>query len=295
MWLVVLSGCGLVLDLEPTPEDGSVIDASATDAATPPDAATPRDADNDEGGPLADAAPSECTIRPLTGELLALYTFDDDLTDAVGAAPDGVAVPPYALDDIGAGCGKVLTFYPRDAPDTGYAYLPPDSVWRQAEGSIDLMIRVDEHIRTAAGVLSRDAMGVDGGGHFTLLVTESGQLGIRLQSEVGDRYALCSNAPIPLGVWLHVGVHFGPVARLFIDGVQQTYDGTLGSGDGVILLNCMGDALSSHPLDENDEPWVIGAASWRSTTGSPTPISAPLVGAIDHLRFWGTIVDFTAP
>jgi hypothetical protein len=276
-----LGGCGLLLDLDGRGDGGS---ADAT--PSPPDA-SPADV-----APELDAG-SACVEPPPAG-VFAHFRFDGDFSDARGAALDGMGVSPFTFVEGATGCGSAVSFGSRPAADTGFVVLAPSDLWRRAEGSIELMVRVDELTSAGAGVLSRDTIGAGGGGHLTLMVASTRQLGVRIQGTVANASALCSDHAIPLRTWVHVGIQFGATARLFVDGVQQSFDGTITGGAELVRLDCRGAELLDRPLDGNDEPWVIGAATWDSDPGSATPTSAPLVGAVDELRFWSDVVDFTA-
>jgi hypothetical protein len=258
-------GCGLLLDLDP--------DLSALEP---------------DGG--VDAAVVGSCGPAREGGLLAVYRFDDSLTEDLERAPDGVETPPTLFVPGAPGCGRAVSFVSREEADTGFVVLPPSDLWNLAQGSIDLFVRVDEH--AGAGILSRDAFGAVEPGHLSLLISSSGHLALRVQTEESPiDEAVCAADPVPLGVWVHVGIHFGAAVELFVDGRLQAWVGTLDTGIPGLVFAC-GAGASDRSIAGNAEPWVIGAGSWASTMNSATPTRAPFVGAVDHLRFWSSIVAF---
>jgi hypothetical protein len=292
--LLVLSGCGLVLDVQAKWDASAHPDVDRIDAGAARDAIAARDSIDDDADAPGDAGFSGCAPA-LPGDLLALYRFDGDAADSLGAGPTGYEAGPLAYIDTSSECGDVLTFFPRTEPNSGYVELPSSALWRVREGAIDLRVRLDELPSTGSGILSRDAAGASTteSGHLTLYVARSGQLAVRMQDDTDMDEALCTEEPLPIGEWVHVGINFGATAEMFVDGRRATFLGDLDSGDRLLVLECVG-TLAARPLDGNDEPWVIGGSSWRSTAGSSTPIVGPLVGAVDHLRFWRNAVDFSA-
>lgn len=283
------SGCGLLLDVDGTWDAGAGAEAGAADASAA------HDATGDDALARVDAGPPGCGPT-LEGDLLAHYRFDGDPTDSLGAGPAGVGVGPLAYTETSSPCGHVLEFPRRTEPDSGYVVLPRSELWRMPEGAIDLRVRIDELPPGGAGILSRDAAGATTteAGHVTLYITRSGQLAVRIQNEMDVEDALCTHEPLPIGEWVHIGINVGAIAEMFVDGRRAELVEPLESGSGMIVFNCVA-TLTMRPVDGNDEPWVIGASSWRSTAGSPTPISDPFIGAIDDLRFWRGPVDFARP
>ena len=220
---------------------------------------------------------------------VALYTFDADgggtsITDAtgshhgtfVGAMADVIPGPE--------GCGDALVF--SEASDV-YAEIPHSADFDLDSGSLELWVRPhtvpDDAIH---GVIGRDALNTTRPGHISLWFVPDRRLVARLQNPDGEAHR-CSNEPIEIDQWTHVGINFGPEGfELWVDGAVMTFTGeivvdpdpTMGS-----TITCGGGTVAG--IAGNENPWVFGASSGGSDEGAATPAGSFFRGgAIDHVR-----------
>ena len=79
-----------------------------------------------------------------------------------------------------------------------------------------------------------------------------------------------------------MGVNFGGTGGLkfYVDGLLASRTASITCGTTV---NTCG-AAATVGISGNDNPWVLGAATWHSTEGAATPVDAPLKGQIDSFR-----------
>ena len=108
----------------------------------------------------------------------------------------------------------------------------------------------------------------------------NGSLQLRLQ-DTTNSYSQCSN-PISAKIWHHVGVNFGGTGglKVYVNGTLANRTSSITCGTTVTTC---GDTATVG-ISGNDNPWVLGAATWQSTEGSATPVNAPLKGQIDSFR-----------
>jgi hypothetical protein len=166
-----------------------------------------------------------------------------------------------------------------------YVEVPHDPAFLVDEGTVALWFRVDE-LTLQHGLWSKDSSGLDTGGHLTIntmaevVGTTPARIRVRLQNAdatVGSSGSLTLFSPaLEAGRWYHVAFVFGPEGmRLHLDSAlvaSNVYTGGLGETAGGI---------------GNEEPIVIGAASWGSDNFSALPIAAPHMGDLYDVRFYG--------
>ena len=220
---------------------------------------------------------------------VALYTFDADgggmsITDATGSH-HGTFVGGMAEVIPGPeGCDDALVF--SDASDV-YVEIPHSPDFDLDSGSIELWVRphtVPEN--TIHGVIGRDALDTMFPGHVSLWFLPDRRLVARLQNPDGEAHR-CSNEPIEIDQWSHVGINFGPEGfELWVDGVRTTFTGVLTIDPDPMntrTITCGGGTVGG--IAGNENPWVFGASSGGSMEGAATPATSFFRGgAIDHVR-----------
>jgi len=279
----VVEGCTIfVAPADSGPPDTSVVD-SGSDSA-------PIDSAVDTS--VADTGrPPGCGAMP-DGDTVALFRMEDlasgQLTDATGDhhgtfhrmnAPTVVAGP--------SGCGMAFG----GGIDIA-GRVPNDPLFDLSAGSVDFWFRPAMLAPTEAwGLVSRDATG-DVPGNFTAFYSGEGRLVARLQAT--DRSQnVCSNGPLPLDEWVHVGINFGPSGPfLFIDGVAQA-----GTGTWISISRpdepCVTGVTAVGGTVGTDQIWSIGASTANSGSGVGF-LDAFMQGALDEVRISRTPRDFTA-
>jgi hypothetical protein len=223
-----------------------------------------------EGGTESTGGGSPVCAAWADGDTVALYTFDGDygspgtVTDAA-AQLDGEIVGDGIKHVEGReGCGRALVF----SGEGGHVLIPAAAELESLEqGTIDFWLRIDG--KGEQGVLSRDAANQREPGHLTILVTAERRIRVRLQdsSDNGGAEHEMISERVERNEWHHVAVCFGPPElALYLDGEQQDAEGT------------------SIGIAGNNNPLVLGGASWGSPEGKAEPVVLPLHGALDSVR-----------
>jgi hypothetical protein len=123
-----------------------------------------------------------------------------------------------------------------------------------------------------------------GTGELSIVVACDGTIVAALEHGTDVAYR-CSNAPIPMGQFVFVGVNFGPAGfDLYVDGDRATRTGSLGfrGNNCVTPITCGGTTTAG--LDGNDNPFVVGAEN-IAMPGAADDLDLPLrQGRIDGLR-----------
>ena len=138
----------------------------------------------------------------------------------------------------------------------------------------------------------RDRLGA-GPGHLGILSVDDKAIAVRHQG-ANQIASICSQLPLGLDGWHHIGVNFGggkPLA-LYVDGVEQLPSATVVVAD-VVSLPC-DDVLDYQGGFNNDLPWVVGASTMGRAEPPSGPLRLPLGGAIDNLRISNVRRDFSA-
>lgn len=218
---------------------------------------------------------------------LALFTFDDESRLAADATGDHDGIlRGDPMVQVGGPCGAGIQFPSTASADT-YIEIPDSPDWDLSEGSFSFWMKPTS---SGVGVVSRDASQQLTSGHTQVQVDTDLKVFLRVQDTLED-YFVCSDGPIALDTWIHVGVNLGPPAvELYIDGELGTNSVDLVAGD--VRFQC-GDE-TSRGIAGNNNPWVLGASNARSDDGAADPISAPMRGgAIDHLLISSERTDFS--
>ena len=234
---------------------------------------------------------------PADDGVVARYRFDeptipwaDDVGGHDGATANGQpgSVPgPF-------GCGDALDVAP------GLAGVVEDApAFDLASGSIDFWVMAPA-IEDTVPLLSRDALDSDSE-HVTFFLSrteneegdgEARHLVVRHQS-MGTGAAVCSELPLPVGVWVHVAYNFGPPRmELFIDGVpQESIDSPTVPGGGIPA--CDGrtndEKLAEDPPPfvggiATELPWFIAATAQDTDKLMQAPTAFMAGGALDEIR-----------
>ncbi|MEM9063140.1 MAG: LamG-like jellyroll fold domain-containing protein [Pseudomonadota bacterium] len=252
-------------------------------------------------------------------------TPGDDVIAPVHAEPAGLpgALGYYSFTDTGAADGayedarggptaKAYTIYENRAllrtdglttgPDGStmnalefngedeFAFIKHDPVMSVTQGTISIWVRPDD-LSDDSTFLSKDQSGRDLGGHFRLGHTSDGQLFMRFADGNGRWGNNAWETITPVfteGEWAHVAVNFTATGiTVFVDGnpisdiVWQELDGGVATPgiftEGFIL--------------QNENPWVLGADSYRSDVNSTAQIFAVDDEDLDR-AFDGAVAEF---
>ncbi|GJM24534.1 MAG: hypothetical protein DHS20C16_09490 [Phycisphaerae bacterium] len=215
-------------------------------------------------------------------QLIALYEFNE-------VKPDPQLIHHWNLDDVGATAvdgisgldGTVNGATPGDPGVVGTAYgfdgsndyieLPHNSSLMLSSGTISFWFSTTQPSSTM-GLFSKDASGYVNGGHVHIY-TESSRVKIRLQSDSAS-YTIQSGT-IATKTTYHVVLTFGTSGmKLYMNGSEvdsDSYQGGLGSSSGG---------------SGNTEPFVLGANTWGSGSGSVSPLQSHFSGTIDDVRVY---------
>jgi len=175
--------------------------------------------------------------------------------------------------------GKMESAY--EFIDTGgYAEVPHHEDFLLDQGTVSFWFNATD-VAPQQGLFSKDSLGLDGGGHLTISIsdyigpksgdkTDSPHVWARLQSTEGGNFII-SDA-VEAGVWYQVVFTWGPEGmKLYLNGELQSadeYDGGLGASAGG---------------SGNHEPIVIGASTRHSADGSAQPTDDHFRGVLDEV------------
>lgn len=124
------------------------------------------------------------------------------------------------------------------------------------------------------GMVSRDSLDFDNGGHFTFFVKDN-KCRIRLQSTTASYWVESAAGSVQPDTWYHVTFSFGPGGmRMYLDDVlvdSDPYTGGLGSTSGG---------------PGNTEPWTFGVNSWVTDESSSNGWIEPFRGMLDELQIY---------
>jgi hypothetical protein len=235
--------------------------------------------------PGPDARVADCDPE-VGADSVALFSFDDGLgTDAtqqhagqiVGAVTPGEPRCGTSAVDLAGGHIRIA-----DSP-----------AFDLNEGSIELFFRTPTPaLDRLQGIVSRDANGTTFDGHLTIGLATNGQLWLRIQRMLNDLSVFrCSNAPLPVDSWVHIGASFGPPGlRLWIDHVEQT-------GGTIEIFDSIHDCSLPHTfgIDGNNNALVLGGLLIVAPEGDPAPEPTDLLdnGSLDHVHLRSTWRDFS--
>jgi hypothetical protein len=144
------------------------------------------------------------------------------------------------------------------------------------------------------GILSRDAVGTDFGGHISVALGPTGAVWVRMQQIAGGLSVFrCGAAPLPVDQWVHLGISFGPPEgfRLWLDHQPATGTSVLFEPGGSIE-----DCTVAHGLGiaGNDNTLAFGGLLFLAPNSDPAPaIARPFTnGQIDQVHIHSTAHDF---
>jgi Ca2+-binding RTX toxin-like protein len=136
---------------------------------------------------------------------------------------------------------------------------------------VQLWFKADD-LSGQQGLISRDANGQSQPGHFTAYL-DGNDLEWRLQS-TSQTYTVSVANVISAGTWHHIAMSFGSDGmKLFLDGEQ------------------VGSNAFTGGIDGNNEPWVIGANAWNSSTGTANNLHSYFNGKIAEVALFDQQLD----
>jgi hypothetical protein len=229
----------------------------------------------------------------------AFYTFDNGVDGVFDDARGGPSVSAYQLVDHQA---VLQTTTPtRAGPDgaansalefngeNSFAFAEHTSDLEITQGTVGLWIQPDDISRDSI-ILSKDQSGTVNGGHFRLGIEDDGRIFLRFaEGDGGSNKAWTSSkAYFSEGTWTHVAVSFTEEGiTVYADGVAiPDYAWYREEGN----LDSPAQATEAYLL-QNQEPWVLGADTSRTTHNDT---AAEFATDDEHLddAFAGAIADF---
>lgn len=210
---------------------------------------------------------------------VALWDFDETGGDraADGATGDGAATDAVLHNGATTSDGRLVL------QGGQYAEVPADDGFQLSTGTLKLTFTQSTHNGTSPDtVVSRDAGGAEGGGHFDLSVTVDGMVMVRHQTD-GDTH------------------YFATEPGFFTPGetVQVTYSWDQGGEGGSFTVeNLDSGALHSEPVpptlsfdmgEGHDEPFTFGASRSHSADGTADSLARFFDGAIDKIALYDTV------
>jgi hypothetical protein len=244
------------------------------------------------GGSGAVVMPSPCALRAGEAAPLSRYDFEDPesattLVDAQGLQDAVLTGGTFTSTPGPEGCGRAISFV-----DAGvFAVISHLPAWDLETGSVDFWFRVPDAVDKAYGILGRDRVGTDLPGHLSVWLTADRTVTLRLQGATAHA-TQCSEEPLSLGQWVHVGFNFGaPGSELWVDGKLS-----LRTGDPrieTIVPECGGTTTDG--IAGNEQPWVLGFDTSRSGDALDGLLQHFDGGALDALQISPVRRDFSKP
>lgn len=155
--------------------------------------------------------------------------------------------------------------------------IPHSSAFLLDNGTVQFWFWADS-VAYEQGLLMKESLGFDNGGHLAIWINSTQRVMARLQS-TWDNYYLESGV-ITARQWTHVAVTFGTSGfRLYVDGSlvdSDGYSGGLGTSSGG---------------SGNREPLAIGVSTAISGDLSVTPWEWPFRGRIDEVALFGSVLN----
>jgi len=232
---------------------------------------------------------------------VAFWSFQDGQDgrfDDAGGGPtftayrlaDGTALPSVALREGPDGRADGAIDF--DGDDR-FAYAEHAAAWEITQGTLAFRVQPDD-LSDDGVFLSKDLRGRGDGGHFHF-GHEEGRLYFRFSNGDGSGNRAWESAASYLeeGEWTHLAVSFSAE-----DGVTVYVDGIAVPDWGWFRVQGNEDLPSLHSeayLLSNQEPWILGADTSRSTdTSSPEAFAADASklrdafdGALAEFGIWG--------
>ena len=172
---------------------------------------------------------------------------------------------------------------------TDFAFIDHDPAYQVSQGTIAVWVK-PENFNSKATILSKDQSGTGDGGHFRLGHTDDGSLFLRMAPGDGghNRAWETSSSFLTEGTWTNLAVSFTDTGvTVYVDGVAVP-DSNWTPIEG--STPTPGNYLEAYML-ANEEPWVIGADSYRSKDNDTAAQFAADDGKLDN-AFEGAISDF---
>jgi hypothetical protein len=301
--LAFAGGCRQIAGYDPAgvaPDlgaDGAADVSLVRDAGDAPDLVTSPDLGADLG---ADARAVPTCATPPGADLLARYTFDEQVANDWSCQPVGGGATLIVLGDTTAaswsdsaasgGCGKALALTQPKVQFKANTYgVIPKSI-KPASATIEVWVRFG---RTGfeEGILSRDASGAPDPGHLSLQRNVDGRVWARLQKDNKTAAHVCATQLVPHGQWVHIRLDYGQPTKelvLYVDGVRAMHSNSFVTWPttGPYTVTCGdSDVIDANP-SQTPNPWSVGASGHNGLNGSAGNSSDQLVGEIDEIRFY---------
>jgi hypothetical protein len=264
-------------------DSGAILDHGFEDAAA---------GDADIGSPEAGAPDSSSRCNETVDtDTVALYTFNGSLTLSVLDLSGRHTGQWEERGDVAAVPGPRTCGNARDLHG-GYAVIPHSPDFDLMEGAVDFWVKMVGSISQGQGLISRDAQGITFPGHLSITLNMDGYVFARIQIPGSTERYLCSAAPIPTDVWVHIGLNFGGMmaTELYVDSSSTTQTGTITGSRSASTITCSSGEIAN--IVGNMNPWVFGAGSWNSNEGSADPVTDKMDGLIDNVRISSVRRDF---
>jgi len=185
----------------------------------------------------------------------------DDSTAGDGTAGDDGDADTGGEEDTGGG-EPAFTLDARsfDGASGDAVVVPHEDAFATDDGTVAMTFTPDS-VDGSQGLVSKDAVGFDGGGHLTVRLVD-GTLRARLQSDSASHEVSAANA-VSAGETHSMALSFGNEGmKLYVDGeLADTNDHTGGMGS-------------------NTEPLVIGGNQWASSPDSADTVAEVFDGTI---------------
>ncbi|MEM9228620.1 MAG: LamG-like jellyroll fold domain-containing protein [Pseudomonadota bacterium] len=174
-----------------------------------------------------------------------------------------------------------------------FAFIKNDPLHQVTQGTIALWVRPDD-LSDDSVYLAKDEQGTGDGGHFHLGHTDEGKLLLRFAPGDGGSNTtwVMKNSALTEGKWAHIAVNFTEDGiSVYLDG-NKVSDGSWTAVEGGLANPGL---ASKAYLLQNDEPWVLGANSSRSTVNETAQqfgidddkLDDAFEGAISDFGIWG--------
>ncbi|MEM8730969.1 MAG: LamG-like jellyroll fold domain-containing protein [Pseudomonadota bacterium] len=226
---------------------------------------------------IADGAYADARGGP-TAKAYRLYENQALLrTDGLTTGPDNVAVNALEFDG-----------------EHDFAFIDHADNMVVTQGTIAFFVRPDDLTRNST-MIAKDHSGLEKGGHVRIGHTDEGQLLLRFADGDGrwsNQTWETTGPELTEGTWHHIAVNFAATGiTVFVDGVAIP-DNAWNRLDGD--TDTPGQHSEAYLL-QNEEPWVLGADSYRTDVNDTAQIfgvdddklQRAFDGAIAEFGVWG--------
>ena len=175
-----------------------------------------------------------------------------------------------------------------------FAFVQHDNLMNVSQGTIALWVRPDDLSKYRAFV-AKDESGTGAGGHFRLGHDDDGGLYLRFAQGDGRWGSNTWETTSPVlteGAWQHLAVSFTDTGVVvYLDGVAISDSAWKKVEGGIETPGVFTEAY----LIQNEEPWVLGADSYRAEANdtaqvfatTDTKLQKAFDGAIAEFGVWG--------